>query len=430
MKRRLISLGVLGLLIGQALAPIPPAVGEPLAQAAYWTEVIRSPGGAYGWQTLGRWRRAPYDAYGGCGGLNCSFAIYEPATGADAYWWTPGFNDAAWSTQGYVDWHGDWSVYGWSPVPDIGPYVWKAGPGWPSGVTDLHRRAFTLSIPIGYTLSGARLKFFSDNRSRWYLNGALVADLDSSFANTVAVSPASLTPGVNLLAVAVSNDNFAPNNNPMGLQYVLEIYLTPTPTPTPTASPTPTTTPTQTFTPTPTPTASPTPTTTPTQTFPPTSTPTASPTPTPTRTFTPTPTPTASPTQTFTPTPTGTPTRTPSPTPTWTPAAARVILSAQYPRLVHYAPALSLPAQRLQIVVTGLMPPYRAEVYVTRPDGAIVVWPWASLSSPFDFGPAEAGDRYFGVDQIGLWQAQVVVNGVVSNGVKWETHWLPVHVTR
>ncbi len=64
-----------------------------------------------------------------------------------------------------------------------------------------------LSIPAGYTLSGARLKFPSDNRSRWYLNGVLVADLNSSFANTVAVSTSSLVPGANLLAVAVSNAN-------------------------------------------------------------------------------------------------------------------------------------------------------------------------------------------------------------------------------
>jgi len=73
----------------------------------------------------------------------------------------------------------------------------------------------------------------------------------------------------------------------------------------------------------------------------------------------------------------------------------------------------------LQIAVTGLVTPYRAEVYETRPDGAIVVWPWVSLSSPFDFGPTESGDRYFGVEQTGLSQAQVVVNGAVSNGVRW-----------
>ncbi len=154
-------------------------------------------------------------------------------SGVDGNWWTSGFNDTAWSTQGYVDWHTDWTTYGWSPVPEIGPYVWKAGPGWPDGRTDLHRRAFNLSIPTGYTLTAARIKFFSDNRSRWYLNGVLVADLSASFSNVAALPTAIIAPGSNLLAVAVSNDNFGHNSNPMGIQYILEVYLSPnTPTPT------------------------------------------------------------------------------------------------------------------------------------------------------------------------------------------------------
>ena len=108
----------------------------------------------------------------------------------------------------------------------------------------------------------------------------------------------------------------------------------------------------------------------------------------------------------------------------------QVILSAQYPRLVQYAPALGLPAQTLRIAVTGLVTPYRTELYVTRPDGTAAAWPWLAVISPFVFGPGESGDRYFGVDQIGSWQAQAIVNGVRSNGVGWETRWLPVHVTR
>ncbi len=243
MRPRLMGLLALAMLAGLALNSIAPVSANPLPQAAYWTEVIRTPGGAYGWQTLGRWQRVAHDAYGGCGGTTCSFTPYEPTTGANAQWWTTGFNDAAWSTQGYADWHTDWTTYGWSPVPEIGPYVWKAGPGWLDGVTDLHRRTFSLSIPAGYTLTAARVKFFSDNRSRWYLNGVLVADLNASSANTAALPTASLLPGANLLAVAVSNDNFGHNSNPMGLQYVLEVYLSPnTPTPTATATRTPTAT--------------------------------------------------------------------------------------------------------------------------------------------------------------------------------------------
>lgn len=421
MRIRVIGLLILMTLIGLVLNPIGPVAGERLQQVAYWTELIRTPGGAYGWQTLGRWSRAAYDAYNGCGGTSCSFTPYEPTTGTNAYWWTTGFNDTGWSTQGYVDWHNDWTKYGWSPVPEIGRYVWKAGSGWPSGVTDLHRCAFTLSIPAGYTLSGARLKFFSDNRSRWYLNGVLVADLNSSFANTVSLSTASLVSGSNLLAVAVSNDNFAPNGNPMGLQYVLEVYLTPsTATPTRTATATKTATSTGTRTPTATSTSTATPSRTPTSTYIMTATPTRTPTQTSTATSTSTPT--------RTPTPTSTSTRTP--TPTWTPAPISVQLSAQYPRLVLYAPSIGLPAQMLHTTVSGLVPPYAATFYVMAPDGTLFVLPHSANTSSFSFGPSETGDVHFGVSQVGTWQTQVVVGGTLSNVVAWEVLWLPVHVTR
>ena len=76
------------------------------------------------------------------------------------------------------------------------------------------------------------------------------------------------------------------------------------------------------------------------------------------------------------------------------------------------------------------MTPYLTDLYVTRPDGTVVAWPFVSLTSPFVFGPGESGDGYFGVDQIGVWQAQAIVNGMVSNLVSWETLWVPVHVTR
>ena len=434
--RWVILIGATLMAIGLASPPPTPVVGRPLSQAAYWSEVVRSPGGAYGWQTLGRWKRVNWDAYSGCGGTSCTFAKYEPGSGVDGNWWTSGFNDTAWSTQGYVDWHTDWTTYGWSPVPEIGPYVWKAGTGWPDGRTDLHRRAFNLSIPTGYTLTAARIKFFSDNRSRWYLNGVLVADLSASFSNVAGLPTAIIAPGSNLLAVAVSNDNFGHNSNPMGIQYILEVYLSPnTPTPTATATRTPTRTSTPSQTPTNTATNTPTRTSTPTATNTLTPTPTPSQTPTSTATNTPTSTATSTPSRTPKATPTATPTSTATntptrtPTPTWTPVP-EVILSAQYPRLVQYAPSLGLPAQTLRIAVTGLLTPYLTDLYVTRPDGTVAAWPYVSLTSPFIFGPSESGDGYFGVDQIGVWQAQAIVNGVVSNIVNWETLWLPVHVTR
>jgi hypothetical protein len=80
--------------------------------------------------------------------------------------------------------------------------------------------------------------------------------------------------------------------------------------------------------------------------------------------------------------------------------------------------------------VRRLVTPYLTDLYMTPPDGTITVWLIVSLSSPFAFGPGESGDVYFGVDQIGAWQAQAIVNGVVSNMVGWVTRWLPMHVTR
>jgi len=193
-----------------------------------------------------------------------------------------------------------------------------------------------------------------------------------------------------------------------------------------TCAPTPTATATSTATRTATPTLTATNTRTLTPTPPPTNTPTA----TATRTATPTSTATNTPTPTETKPPTPTRTATVRPTVTWTPAPVQVILSAQYPRLVQYAPALGLPAQTLRIAVTGLVTPYRTELYVTRPDGTVMAWPWVAVISPFVFGPGESGDRYFGVDQVGTWQAQAIVNGARSNAIGWETRWLPVHVTR
>jgi hypothetical protein len=90
---------------------------------AVWTELVRSPGGTYGWQTLGRWLRVGWDAYHGCTSTtSCPYDPYEPTSGPEANWWQTAYNDSAWSAQGYVDWHTDWTTYGWEPIPEIGRY--------------------------------------------------------------------------------------------------------------------------------------------------------------------------------------------------------------------------------------------------------------------------------------------------------------------
>ena len=98
-----------------------------------WTEVARSPGLENGWHTLGHWQRVGPsqggDAYPGCisaADPSCIYYPYEPTTGPNANWWSVGYDDSAWSSQGYDDWNSAWTIYGWDPVPTIGEHVWKA----------------------------------------------------------------------------------------------------------------------------------------------------------------------------------------------------------------------------------------------------------------------------------------------------------------
>lgn len=204
------------------------APGAVRAQSG-WVEVLRSPGGSYGWQTLGRWRRVSYNAYDGhCGR---SFCPYEPTSGPDAFWWTAAFNDGGWSGQGYVDWWSDWPAYGYNPIPSIGPYAWRAEPPMANYVADLHRRWFWASVPAGYRIAAVRFTVFADNCAKWYLNGAEA--FEDCFwpdpATVTLTTPGLIVPGWNLLAVQITNDGACDGCNPIGIQYVIEIMQEPAP---------------------------------------------------------------------------------------------------------------------------------------------------------------------------------------------------------
>jgi len=221
--------------LGLPADSLTPRAYLPIVVRAYpplpvWTEVARSPGLENGWQTLGRWRRVSHaqggDAYPGCIGATdpgCVYHPYEPTTGSNASWWTVGYNDSAWSAQGYVDWNSAWTTYGWTPIATIGEHIWKAEPGWPAGTTDLHRRTF--EIAQGCSILDARLTLFSDNTSRWYINGTLVAQSEASASRLVTIPIAPFHSGSNLFAVQVSNDHVSLINNPFGIQYILEVQL-------------------------------------------------------------------------------------------------------------------------------------------------------------------------------------------------------------
>jgi hypothetical protein len=155
-------------------------------------------------------------------------------------------------------------------------------------------------------------------------------------------------------------------------------------------------------------------------------------TPTPTDTPTHTPSPTVPPSSTPTQTPTPSPTSTPSPTPTpTTPPVTDVTLTRDYAYLVCYGPLYwGLPAQTLHVAVNGGSPPHDATFSIVAPSGAYSLLPYTAGSSTFSYGPLQVGNPYFGVDETGTWQAWVVVEGILSNVVTWETRCYRVHRSR
>ncbi len=227
----LLLLAAAGIQAAQGLGGYSPS------QTSQTTELVRTPGGTYGWvPLLGRWERVNHDAYPGCySANNCpSYLTYAPDTGPYAYWWTPGYNDNAWSDDAWSAWESDWDDYGWSPIPTIGKYVYRAKVPLSNGVTDLHRREFTLTTPAGYVLDHVEVQVFSDNHSEWYINGDHLHTQDASQWAFFDLPAGPFVEGSNLLAVAFHNDNVCVNCNPMGIQYVLTAVFQQLPTPTPT----------------------------------------------------------------------------------------------------------------------------------------------------------------------------------------------------
>jgi hypothetical protein len=108
-------------------------------------------------------------------------------------------------------------------------------------------------------------------------------------------------------------------------------------------------------------------------------------------------------------------------------------LMPRYSSLVLMAPDLGLPAQTLDGTINGGIPPYRATLYVARPNGDQVTYQLTPGAS-FSFGPAESGDPNFGTTQKGTWRAWVVVMDSASHTTMsptaiWDVAFYPVHQT-
>jgi len=126
------------------------------------------------------------------------------------------------------------------------------------------------------------------------------------------------------------------------------------------------------------------------------------------------------------------PTATPIP-PTATPTVAPLVVSLtpQYGSLVLYGPKLGLPAQTLNGTISGGTQPYAVTLYVQAPDSTMASYN-LSPSGNFSFGPAQAGDIYFGTTQEGTWRAWFTVTdsggrSATSNTGSWVVVFYPVH---
>ncbi|MDI6770926.1 MAG: hypothetical protein QMD04_14805, partial [Anaerolineales bacterium] len=106
-------------------------------------------------------------------------------------------------------------------------------------------------------------------------------------------------------------------------------------------------------------------------------------------------------------------------------------LTPQHGSLVLYGPKLGLPAQTLNGTINGGTAPYTVTLYVRRPDNTTASYN-LSPAGNFSFGPAQAGDTYFGTTQEGTWRAWFTVTdsgarSATSNTVTWKVVWYPVH---
>lgn len=225
------------------------AEAQPAQAQSGWEVVLQSLRGSTGWRTQdnGRSILIVHNNYcpGGTG-PPCRDARYEPDSGSHAFWWTPGYDASTWSDQTFLHFDGMWDDIGWTRIPGIGNRVQKPNTSALDGTAILHRRWFYLDIPEGQQINRLELRRWSDNFSRWYINGTdvghAVAPYTGSYPTRLVRNDAAdlLIPNAwNLLAVAVFNDNmyggYPGGPNPIGLQYELRVETVDAPTaPTPT----------------------------------------------------------------------------------------------------------------------------------------------------------------------------------------------------
>jgi len=212
MHRRWLLPLALAFLVAEGLAPMVPVTARPQQATSV---VIESPHGSYGNLTWGWWKRSP-DEW-----------PYEPVVGPDAYWWAPEFTPTGWerSDAATVHWDGSWWSEGsiWYPwILEMGRYALRARNM--QGFERWMWRSDPFDLPAGYEVTSARITIWSDNQTRWYINGHFLAEHGGTVQRTHDVPVGWLLPAGNLLAVHHRN-----NFNPAGFQYRLVVDILPAP---------------------------------------------------------------------------------------------------------------------------------------------------------------------------------------------------------
>jgi len=179
---------------------------------------------------------------------------------APAGWNQPSFTpDSSWQA-GIQVWWDEWAAPGWRTFPGaiiVGLADAQGRQEGLDGTTHLIRHTFQLDAPQpGMRITSAILQMWSDNKTAWWWQGALVMDDHQGSGGQVDLFPGQLAAdgGTYVLAIQNSND-YMHVENPQGTAFRLCVTwarledLTVTPTPTVTATPTATPTLTATATP-------------------------------------------------------------------------------------------------------------------------------------------------------------------------------------
>ena len=214
----------------------PPGLAWPLAQTTY-TDFVSQAGVE---QRKTQWES--YDANG-------HFRDIPDSEAGGSGWNTDlAFSSSAWITNDETCSVTLWPDDGWREIPQgstiLGPCQPIAHP--PVIWTNLFRQVFHLTPPAsGYVLDWAHLEAWSDNQSRWYVNGVQVGDAEGRGVDVLDITPV-VQPGANLLAVQSGNNPAHSRTDPgnlMGTAWRVRVAWTYVGTEGPTLDPEPAYTP-------------------------------------------------------------------------------------------------------------------------------------------------------------------------------------------